>query len=123
MVRRFADEEIRPIAREIDEKEEVPKALLRKAGELGLMGAVFPEEYGGGGMGETGYCIVLEEITRACASTATVVGGHQSIGAMALHLFGNDDQKRRYLPALAAGEKLAAFALSEAEAGSDAAAL
>jgi alkylation response protein AidB-like acyl-CoA dehydrogenase len=123
MVRRFADEEIRPIAREIDEKEEVPRALLRKAAELGLLGVVFPEEYGGGGMGETGYCIVLEEVARACASTATVIGGPQSIGAMTVLLFGSEEQKRRYLPAMAAGEQLAAFALSETEAGSDAAAL
>ena len=123
MVRRFTDQEIRPIAREIDEKEAVPRALLTQAGELGLLGVVFPEEYGGGGLGETGYCIVLEEIARACASTATVIGGHQSIGAMSLYLFGNDEQKRRYLPALARGEMLAAFALSEAEAGSDAGAL
>ena len=123
MVRRFADQEIRPIAKEIDEKEEVPRALLRKAGELGLMGVVFPEEHGGGGLGETGYCIVLEEVARACASTATVIGGHQSIGAMTLHLFGNEEQKRRYLPSLSSGETLAAFALSEAEAGSDAGAL
>jgi alkylation response protein AidB-like acyl-CoA dehydrogenase len=123
MVRRFADQEIRPIARAIDEKEEVPRALLAKAAELGLLGVVFPEEYGGGGLGETGYCIVLEEVARACASTATVIGGHQSIGAMSIYLFGSDEQKRRYLPRLARGEVLAAFALSEAEAGSDAASL
>jgi alkylation response protein AidB-like acyl-CoA dehydrogenase len=123
MVRKFADQEIRPLAREIDEKEAVPRSVLRQAGDLGLMGAVFPEAYGGGGLGETGYCIVLEEIARACASTATVIGGHQSIGAMAIHLFGTEEQKRRYLPPLARGETIAAFALSEAEAGSDAGAL
>lgn len=123
MVRRFADQEIRPIARTIDEKEEVPRPLLAQAAELGLLGVVFPEEYDGSGLGETGYCIVLEEVARACASTATVIGGHQSIGAMALYLFGDEEQKRRYLPRLARGEAIAAFALSEAEAGSDAAAL
>lgn len=123
MVRRFADQEIRPLAREIDRSEEVPKALLSQAAELGLLGVVFPEEYGGGGLGETGYCIVLEEVARACASTATVIGGHQSIGAMALHLFGDEPLKKRYLPRLARGELIAAFALSEAEAGSDAGAL
>ncbi len=123
MVRKFADQELRPIAREIDEKEEVPRSVLRQAGELGLMGVAFPEAYGGGGLGETGYCIVLEEIARACASTATVIGGHQSLGAMTLHLFGSEEQKGRYLPLLARGELIAAFALSEAEAGSDAGAL
>jgi alkylation response protein AidB-like acyl-CoA dehydrogenase len=123
MVRKFANQEIRPRAREIDEKEEVPRSLLAQAAELGLLGVVFPEEYGGGGMGEMGYCIVLEEVARACASTATVIGGHQSIGAMALHLFGNEEQKKRYLPRLARGEAIAAFALSEAEAGSDAGSL
>ncbi len=123
LVRKFADQELRPIAREIDEKEEVPRSVLKKAGQLGLMGVVFPEAYGGGGLGEIGYCIVLEEVARACASTATVIGGHQSIGAMAIHLFGNEEQKRRYLPALTCGEAIAAFALSEAEAGSDAGAL
>jgi alkylation response protein AidB-like acyl-CoA dehydrogenase len=123
MVRRFADQEIRPLAREIDRNEQVPKPLLSQAAELGLLGVVFPEEYGGGGLGETGYCIVLEEVARACASTATVIGGHQSIGAMALHLFGDEALKQRYLPRLARGELIAAFALSEAEAGSDAGAL
>ncbi len=123
MARRFADEELRPIAARVDEEADVPRESIDKMAELGFMGLLFPEEYGGSGFGEVGYCIVLEELSRACASTAVVLGGHESIGAMAIYLAGTDEQKAMFLPDLASGKKIAAFALTEPGAGSDAAAI
>ena len=120
-VRRFVDQEVRPLAQRIDEDHEVPRELIDKMAKLGFLGIAFPEKYGGVGAGEIGYCILLEELARACASTSTVVGAHQSIGAMAIYLDGNDEQKQKYLVPLAKGEKIGAFALTEPNAGSDAA--
>jgi alkylation response protein AidB-like acyl-CoA dehydrogenase len=84
-----------------------------------VLGISFPEEYGGGGFGEVGYCISQEEIARGCMSTATMIGAHQSIGANVIYLGGNEEQKKKYLTPLANGEKLAAFCLTESQAGSD----
>jgi len=120
-VREFAAKEVAPIAREIDEEERVPFDVLKKAGELGLMGVPFPEEYGGADAGVVGYCVLMEEIQRKCASTATIIGAHAQLCAMSIYLSGNDDQKDRYLKALCAGKKLGAWALTEPGAGSDAA--
>ncbi|MDT8325087.1 MAG: acyl-CoA dehydrogenase family protein [Bacteroidota bacterium] len=119
MVREFVNEEVKPIAGEIDENEEIPKDLVRKIGEVGLMGTVFPEEYGGGGFGEVGYCIAQEEMARGCLSTATMIGAHMSIGTNAIFLGGTEDLKQKYLPKLCSGEYLGAFGLTEATAGSD----
>ncbi|RPI78425.1 MAG: acyl-CoA dehydrogenase, partial [Chloroflexi bacterium] len=93
------------------------------AASLGLMGVPFPQKYGGTGLGETGYCIMMEELNHACASTATVIGAHTGIGAMAIYLDGTEEQKQKYLIPLAKGEKIAAFGLTEPQAGSDAAAI
>jgi len=123
VARKFTDNEVRPRASEIDEKEEVPLEIIRKAAELGLLGAAFPPEYNGGGFGELGYCVMLEEIARGCNSTAVVIGGHESLGAMAIYLAGNEAQKQKYLSPMAEGKLLGAFALTEPGAGSDAAAL
>jgi alkylation response protein AidB-like acyl-CoA dehydrogenase len=120
LARKFTDKELRPRAREHDLKADVPRAVLDKAAELGFLGLPFPEEYGGGGMGEIGYCVLAEELTRGCFSTAVAIGGHVSIGAMAVYLAGTTEQKQRFMPALCTGEKLAAFALTEPQAGSDA---
>ncbi|MFQ6093537.1 MAG: acyl-CoA dehydrogenase family protein [bacterium] len=122
-VKRFVDQEVRPLAQKIDEERNVPRDLIDKMAQLGFLGIVFPEKYGGVGAGEIGYCILLEELARACASTATMVGAHQSIGAMAIYLDGNEEQKQKYLVPLAKGEKIGAFALTEPNAGSDAAGL
>ncbi|KAB2844258.1 MAG: acyl-CoA dehydrogenase, partial [Melioribacteraceae bacterium] len=119
MVRDFTNNEIKPIASKIDENEKIPAELIKKIGELGLMGVSFPEEYGGGGFGETGYCIVQEEIARGCMSTATMNGAHQSIGSNVIYLGGTEEQKQKYLVPLASGEKIGAFCLTEAQAGSD----
>jgi alkylation response protein AidB-like acyl-CoA dehydrogenase len=119
MVRDFVDNEIKPIAAKIDAEEKIPEDLIKKLGELGLLGISFPEEYGGGGFGEVGYCIMQEEIARGCMSTATFIGAHQSIGANVIYLGGNEEQKQKYLVPLAKGEKIGAFCLTEAQAGSD----
>ncbi len=121
MVRTFVEKEVAPIAAEIDREHRVPMEVMRKLGEIGLLGVCFPQEYGGMGAGEEGYCILMEELGRACTSTATNVGAHIGIGAMAIHLDGTDEQKRKYLTPLARGEQFAAFGLTESNAGSDAA--
>jgi alkylation response protein AidB-like acyl-CoA dehydrogenase len=120
-IREFAEKEVAPIAREIDEEERVPFEALKKAGELGLLGVPFPEEYGGIGAGVLGYCVLMEEINRKCASTATIIGAHAQLCGMSIYLSGNDDQKDRYLRAICEGRKLGAWALTEPGAGSDAA--
>jgi alkylation response protein AidB-like acyl-CoA dehydrogenase len=120
-VREFAEKEVAPIAHEIDEQERVPFEVLKKAGELGLLGVPFPEQYGGADAGVVGYCVLMEEINRKCASTATIIGAHAQLCAMSIYLSGNDEQKQRYLAAMCAGRKLGAWALTEPSAGSDAA--
>ena len=123
MIREFAESEIAPIAAELDREHKVPYEVMRKLGEIGLLGVCFPQEYGGMGAGETGYCILMEELARYCANTAVNVGAHIGIGAMAIYLDGNEEQKRKYLTPLSRGEKIAAFGLTESNAGSDAAAI
>lgn len=120
MVKDFADKEIRPIAKKIDDDQEIPKELFSKLAQAGLFGTAFPEEYGGGGFGEFGFCIQQEEISKVCGSTAATIGAHQSIGANAIYLGGSEELKKKYLPILTSGESIAAFCLTEAEAGSDA---
>ena len=120
MVRKFVDNELKPIADKIDEEEKIPRELIDKLAELGFLGISFPVEYGGAGMGEMGYCIMQEEIGRGCASTATFIGAHQSIGASGINMFGTEEQKKKYLVPLAEGKKIAAYALTEPNAGSDA---
>src|SRR6476646_7105628 len=120
-VREFAEKEIAPIAREIDEQQRVPFEVLKKAGDLGLLGVPFPEQYGGADAGVVGYCVLMEEINRKCASTATIIGAHAQLCAMSIYLSGNDDQKDRYLRALCEGRKLGAWALTEPGEGPDAA--
>lgn len=119
MVRDFTTNEIKPIANKIDEEGKIPDDLIKKMAELGFLGISFPEEYGGGGFGEVGYCLMQEEIARGCMSTATFIGAHQSIGTNAIFNGASDEQKKKFIPPLAAGEKIAAFGLTEAQAGSD----
>ena len=108
-------------ADQIDVEERIPQHVIDGLGKLGVMGMTVPKEYGGGGFTHTAYCRVLERISAHCAGTAVLVGAHQSIGMKAVILMGTEEQKRTFLPALARGEKLAAFCLSEPEVGSDAA--
>jgi alkylation response protein AidB-like acyl-CoA dehydrogenase len=123
MIREFVENEVEPLAAEIDREGCVPFETLKKLGQIGLLGVCFPQEYGGMGAGEMGYCILMEELGRVCTSTATNVGAHIGIGAMSIHLDGTEEQKRKYLTPLARGEKIGAFVLTEANAGSDAAAI
>lgn len=115
----FTDHEIRPRADAIEREHRVPRELLGKMAELGLMGVAVPEQYGGAGLGETGLCVVMEELTRGDFATAVTFGAHASIGAMSVLVGGTDEQKERWLPQMAAGNVLGAYALSEANAGSD----
>jgi alkylation response protein AidB-like acyl-CoA dehydrogenase len=119
MVRDFVNSEIKPIAARIDQEERIPPELIQKLKDLGLMGAVFPPEYGGGGFGEAGYCLMQEEIGRGCLSTATFIGAHQSIGSNAIYIGGTEFLKKKYLVPLAEGKLIGAFALTEVLAGSD----
>ncbi|MFV9507433.1 MAG: acyl-CoA dehydrogenase family protein [Oscillochloridaceae bacterium umkhey_bin13] len=120
-VREFVDKEIRPIAREIDEHERVPIETFKKAGQLGLLGVPFPEKYGGLDMGITGYCVLMEELNRACASHATIIGAHAQLAAMSVFIGGNEAQKDKYLRGMIEGRLVGAWALTEPNAGSDAA--
>src|SRR5436853_413321 len=103
---------------EIDREERIPQHVIEGLGKLGLMGLTVPKEYGGAGFSHSAYCRVLEHIGQHCASTAVLVGAHQSIGLKALLLMGTEAQKREFLPRLAKGEIIAAFCLSEPEVGS-----
>ncbi|MEG8947158.1 acyl-CoA dehydrogenase family protein [Rosettibacter firmus] len=119
LVRDFTNAEIKPLARLIDEQEYIPDELIKKIANLGLLGTAFPEKYGGGGFGMVGYCVAQEEISRGCGATATFIGAHQSIGTNAIYVGGSEELKQKYLPQLTSGEKIAAFCLTEAQAGSD----
>ena len=119
LARDFTNNEIKPIASKIDKEGKIPEELIKKIGELGFLGTSFPKEYGGMGFGEVGYCIAQEEVARGCMSTATFIGAHQSIGANVIYLGGSEEQKKKFLTPLAVGEKIAAFCLTESQAGSD----
>jgi short/branched chain acyl-CoA dehydrogenase len=119
-VREFAENEIAPLARELDEKEQFSVELTRKMGELGLFGMFVSEEYGGSDMGYVAYIIAVEEIARVDGSHAATVAAGNSLGIGPINYFGSEAQKREYLPRLCAGEALAGFGLTEPDAGSDA---
>jgi alkylation response protein AidB-like acyl-CoA dehydrogenase len=119
-VRDFARQEVAPVAEELDRTKSFPYELVAKMGELGLMGIPFPEEYGGGGADTLSYALAVEELTRVDSSVAITMAAHTSLGTMPIALWGSDEQKDDWLPALCSGEKLAAFGLTEPEAGSDA---
>ena len=120
MVREFADSNIVPVARTLDETGEFPKDLVEKMSELGLMGIIVPEQYGGAGLDMVAFATAIMELGRADASVAITMAAHTSLGTLPLLLFGNEDQKNTYLPKLASGETLGAFGLTEPNAGSDA---
>lgn len=122
-VREFAEDVVRPRAREIDETGEFPRAFYDQAGEMGLAGVAVPEEYGGAGMDTISYCLVIEEISRVCASSGVILSVNNSLVCDPILKFGSEEQKKELLTPLASGAKLGCFALTEPGAGSDAAAL
>ena len=119
-VRDFAVTRVAPVAAELDREERFPYELVAELAELGLMGIPIPEEYGGAGADTVSYAIAIEELTRIDSSVAITVAAHTSLGTMPIYLFGNDAQREEWLPRLASGEGLAAFGLTEPDAGSDA---
>ncbi|GAB4438524.1 MAG: acyl-CoA dehydrogenase [bacterium] len=119
-VREFAEKEIAPKAQELDEKEEFSYELTKKMAELGFFGMIVPEEYGGAGLDYLSYIIVVEELARVDASQAATVAAGNSLGISPIYYFGNSEQKKYWLPKLCSGEILAAFGLTEPNAGSDA---
>lgn len=122
-VRDFAEAEVKPYAKELDETGRFPRDILHKAAQLGLLGIAIPEEYGGAGMDHVAYSIVIEEIARACASTAVILSVQNSLFCDPVLRFGTDEQKQKFLMPFARGEKIGCFALTEPQAGSNAAAL
>jgi len=119
-VRDFAQTRVAPLAEELDREARFPYELVSELAELGLMGIPIPEEYGGAGADTVSYAIAVEELTRIDSSVAITLAAHTSLGTMPIYLFGSEEQKREWLPRLASGESLAAFGLTEPDAGSDA---
>ena len=119
-VREFAAREVAPVAEELDRTEAFPYEIVRKLGELGWMGIPFPEAYGGAGADTLAYALVVEGLARVDSSVAITLCAHTSLGTQPIYLFGSEEQKAEWLPLLTSGERLAAFGLTEPEAGSDA---
>jgi butyryl-CoA dehydrogenase len=122
-VREFAEAEVRPYAKELDETGQFPREIIRKAAELGLTGITIPENYGGAGMDHVSYSIVIEEISRACASTGVILSVQNSLYGGSVYRFGTEEQKQKFLVPFARGEKIGCYALTEPQAGSNAAAI
>lgn len=122
-VREFANSEVKPVARENDETGRFPRGTFRKAAEIGLTGVAFPEQYGGAGFDHVSYSIVIEEISRVCASTGVILSVQNSLFCDPIYRFGTEEQKDRFLAPFARGEKIGCYALTEPQAGSNAAAL
>jgi len=123
LARDFTEKRVRPLAAKIEAEHRVPRELMSEMAELGFMGVAIPAEYGGSGMGETGLCVIMEELTRGDFAVAVTYGAHASIGAMSVLVGGTEEQKKRFLPDMAAGKLLGCYALTEADAGSDPAAM
>ncbi|SMC71397.1 acyl-CoA dehydrogenase [Papillibacter cinnamivorans] len=121
LVRKFAEAEIKPIARQLDAEARYPYETMKKIGEMGLMGMPFPAQYGGGEMDHISYAIAIEELSRVCASHGVIVQTHCALCCWPILEYGTEEQKRKYLPDLLSGKKLGAFGLTEPNAGTDAA--
>ncbi len=122
-VREFAESEVKPLAKELDETGRFPRETFKKAAELGLTGIAFPEEEGGAGFDHIAYSIVIEEISQCCASTGVILSVQNSLYCDPIHRFGTEEQKKKFLVPFARGEKIGCYALTEPQAGSNAAAL
>jgi alkylation response protein AidB-like acyl-CoA dehydrogenase len=119
-VREFAEKRVAPVAEELDRESRFPYELVGELAELGLMGMTIPEEYGGAGADTVSYAIAVEELTRVDSSVAITLAAHHSLGTLPIFYFGSEEQRQRWLPELASGKQLAAFGLTEPDAGSDA---
>jgi alkylation response protein AidB-like acyl-CoA dehydrogenase/rubredoxin len=119
-VRAFAEEEVKPIAFMLDQQNEFPTEAVKKLGQLGLMGLPYPKEYGGAGLDVLSYAIAVEELARVDGGTGVILSAHTSLGTYPIAAFGNETQKKKYLPDLCSGRKIGAFGLTEPNAGSDA---
>lgn len=119
-VRAFAEEEIKPIAFQLDQQNEFPDEAIKKLGKLGLMGIPYPKEYGGAGLDALSYAIAVEELSRVDGGTGVILSAHVSLGSWPIFAYGTEEQKKKYLVPLASGEKIGAFGLTEPNAGSDA---
>ena len=119
MVREFAEKEIAPVAAELDKKEEYPTKILEKMAKLGLLGSIIPTEYSGAGLDTISYAIIVEEVSKKCASTGVITSVHNSLVAWPIMHYGTEEQKKKYLPILAKGKEIGAFAGTEPNAGSD----
>jgi len=119
-VREFCEKNIKPIAEKIDKEELFPEDLYKKMGKMGLMGMTVPQKYGGAGIDRISYMVALEEISRYCGSTGLTVEAHNSLGVGHIYEKGTEEQRKKYLPKLCSGEEIAAWALTEPNAGSDA---
>ncbi len=119
MVRDFAEKEIAPVARDINREERFPEELVKKMGKMGFMGLDLSAEYGGGGAGYVSYCVMLEELGRVDLGMAVTVSAHLSLGGGTIEQWGNEEQKRKYLPKIATGEMIAALSTTEPNVGSD----
>ncbi len=123
MAAKFADKELVPIAAKIDKEGEIPDSVRKKLAENGFMGIFVPEEYGGAGMDYVSYAIIVEEVSRGCASSGVIISAQNSLAIWPILQYGTEEQKKKYLPLLASGEKIGCFCLSEPNAGSDAGSL
>ena len=121
MIREFVENEVKPIAAEVDEEERFPMETVEKMAKIGIMGIPIPKEYGGAGGDNLMYAMAVEELSKACATTGVIVSAHTSLGTWPILKFGNEKQKQKYLPKLASGEWIGAFGLTEPNAGTDAA--
>jgi butyryl-CoA dehydrogenase len=122
-VREFAESEVKPLAKELDESDRFPRGTFKRAAELGLTGVALAEEEGGAGFDHIAYSIVIEEISRCCASTGVILSVQNSLYCDPIHRFGSEEQKKKFLVPFARGEKIGCYALTEPQAGSNAAAL
>src|SRR4051795_2692070 len=120
LARDFAQQEVKPVAEELDRTKSFPYEIVAKLAELGLMGMPFPEQYGGAGADNFSYALAIEELGRIDSSVAITMAAHTSLGTWPIYAFGSDEQKQQFLPELCAGKKLWSFGLTEPEAGSDA---
>src|SRR3977135_2148962 len=118
-VREFAESEVKPLAKELDETGRFPRDTFKKAAELGLTGIALPEAEGGAGFDHVAYSIVIEEISRCCASTGVILSVQNSLYCDPIHRFGNEEQKKKFLLPFARGEKIGCYALTEPPAGSN----